>query len=144
MAFALLYLIQLVQGGFKDRRRQICQELPKRKVQLCDLCDAKVSLKKMEQHMKLKCQVCGHHHRQHGQLDYCCLCIRRCKKCGPSLSRHMARNIVMQKRPRCDCGHYHVDDRTCNVFAGPSLSALRSISRERYSDSDSTLQSMVI
>ena len=133
MFFYLHCLPSLISGGSKNLK------VNESSLVQCDSCEAKVSLKRLEQHRKLRCQVCDHHHPHHGRTEYCCSCIGRCKKCGPfSFFRHI------QKRSRCKCGHYHALGKTCSSFADPSTSYELSFTKEQHSDSDSIVQSMVI
>ena len=101
----------------------------------CNLCEVEVSFKNVDQHRKLRCNICNHHHHNHGQADQCCRWIRHCRKCGPFGSRRLR----LVKKKRCDCGHYHaVPKAIC-----PSSTSLRSSAVEPNYDTESTIQSTV-
>ena len=136
----------IVSGGSKNLKIYEAS-----KVQ-CNLCGAEVSLKKLERHKNLRCRLCGHHHHLHGQVEHCCNCVKRCLKCAPlrklqslqSLQNLQSLQSIIQTRLRCDCGHYHAYGSTCNSLDGLSQSNSSTISKEHHSDSDSTVQSLVI
>ena len=135
----LLSIIALnvtVSGGSKNLKAY------EKSLVQCNLCEAEVSLGRLEQHRRLRCLVCDHHHPNHGSPDSCCSCLKRCKKCGPF--QPTMRLCHIQSRPRCNCGHYHAVGRTCSSHAVPSPSNPTRFSEEQHSDSDSTVQSMVI
>ena len=86
---------------------------------VCDMCLAHVSLRNMENHKSLRCQVCGHHHINLGQLHQCKMCVwKSCKDCNIS-GRAMGKRRFSFRTSRCGCGHYHKGGFICSD-SGPS------------------------
>ena len=94
---------------------------------VCDMCLAHVSLRNMENHKSLRCQVCGHHHINLGQVHQCKMCIwKSCKDCNIS-GRAMGKRRFSFKTSRCGCGHYHKGGYICTVSEPSSRGKVRKL-----------------
>ena len=94
---------------------------------VCDMCLAHVSLRNMEKHKSLRCQVCGHHHINLKQLNQCKTCIARsCKDCNIS-RREVEEREFSFTTSRCVCGHYHTAGYICTVSEPSSRGKVRKL-----------------
>ena len=92
----------------------------------CNLCEAEVCLKNFEQHRKLRCQICSHHHHNHGHVDQCSAAIKCCRKCARySQQWRQQWRLYRKSPPWCDCGHYHAPAGPCGNIPAPALAALQ-------------------
>ena len=94
---------------------------------VCDMCLAHVSFRNMEKHKSQRCQVCGHHHINLGQVHQCKMCVwKSCKDCNIS-GRKIWETEFSFKTSRCGCGHYHTAGYICTVSDPSSRGKVRKL-----------------